>query len=344
MPDPANLICQRVAQVRLELFGPRGKAAFAKKLGISASTYDYYEDSRVPPSDILVKIADLAGLDLRWLLTGQSQAGVVVPAGNPILQRAAELLSRHPDAARALEAFLDLLAKSMEFPAKQIDNASSSSSLPVSSLSVASSVQPAGPGKAATAQADPKTPPSADAVQVGDAGVLIPILGRSAAGVPRFWAGRDENQHLTTLDGLIARHAQEVQRRPASLAGNAELQAGPVQIVTMTQPDDRGICEYIQAGAITRRYADAFAVRIDGASMSPEIEHGDLVILSPSVPAVDGQIAVVQLQRQIGVTCKLWLRAGLAIHLVPINETIPSSTIPEESVVWALKVLAKVRP
>ena len=73
------------------------------------------------------------------------------------------------------------------------------------------------------------------------------------------------------------------------------------------------------------------------------IDRRDVVILSPSVAAVDGQPAVVQLRQQIGVTYKLLRTEGERIHLVPVNEKFPPQTFPAERLVWALRVLARVR-
>src|ERR1035437_10357985 len=112
-----NGICARIAELRLKLDGPRGKSLFASKLGISASTYNHYESNRVPSADVLVRIANLANVDLRWLLTGE-RGSTACLADHPDVLRAAELLSNRPDAAGPLTAFVELLAASMEFPAK----------------------------------------------------------------------------------------------------------------------------------------------------------------------------------------------------------------------------------
>ena len=351
MPESNPDICKRIAAVRVELFGHRGKAAFAKKLGLSASTYDYYESSRVPPADILVRIADAAALDLRWLLTGQAcPAASQIAADHPILRRAAELLSKSSDAAAALGAFLDLLTKSMEFPPK--DAVASEQPAASTAPAVPASMLPhPEPSARDISASNPPLPSACDQesnLEDGvseDAAGWIPILGRSAAGVPQFWTSSQEAAQLTSLRELIARHElRAMQSRPAAIAGDADLMQDVAQIITTRQGDDQGVCEFIAAPAILQRYRDAFAVRIDGQSMAPDISHGDLVILSPSQPAIDGRPAVIQLQQQIGVTCKLWRKAGEMVHLVPINETIPTTAVPAEKVVWALRVLAEVRP
>ncbi len=314
---PSPEVCRRIARVRMELTGARGKSAFAKQLGIAASTYDYYESMRVPPADILVRIADLADVDLRWLLTGESGSPAVVAADHPVLQRAAAMLAKSPDAASVLAAFLDLLAESRKFPSKA-PPAGQEAPVAAATASVRGTVE-------ADAQAD-----------------WIPILGRSAAGVPHFWADEDQRRGVTELAAL-ARAATGRQVRPARISETDVAEDRTVQIITLTEPDRQGLAEFVAAAAVRQRYADAFAVRLDGESMSPEFRHGDLVIVSPSAPAADGRAAVVQLARQIGVTCKLYRREGDVVHLVPINEQFAPQSFPADQLVWALRVLARVR-
>ena len=330
--DAQGDICKRIAQVRLEATGPRGKAAFAKKLGLSASTYDYYESTRVPPADVLVRIADLAGVDLYWLLTGQA-AKEPLPAGNPAIQRAAKLLAEHPDAAAPLAAFLEILAETLKFPGKETPGETQPA--------------PAPPLAAAGVPGGWETP--ADSQAAAASGLekdrWIPVLGRSAAGVPQFWSHEDAAKGITMLSQLIERHARRAGRqvRPGvAAAGEGELR-GTAEIITLRTDREAETAEFINAPAIKTRYNDAFAVRIDGESMTPDIRHGDLVILSPSASAVDGRPAVVQLARQIGVTCKLYRREGQVVHLVPINEQFAPQSFPARQVVWALRVLARVR-
>jgi len=271
----------------------------------------------VPPADLLVRIADAGGVDLRWLLTGRAH-DPAVPAGHPAVGRIATLLADRPGAAAPLTAFVDLLAESLSWPAKP--------------------AAAGGPGGAAGAAAG----------AVADAHDArrdwIPILGRSAAGVPRFWADADDARGVTTLTDLIARHADAARDVRPAVAADAEGRGDRVaQLITLRGPDDAGVAEFVAAADIKRAHGDAFAVRIDGDSMAPEILHGDVVVCSPSADAADGRAAVVQLEGQIGVTCKLFRRAGETVHLVPVNERYAPQSFPAEALVWALRVLARVR-
>jgi len=312
--------------------GARGKSAFAKMLGISPSTYDYYECSRVPPAEILLKISGISGVDLRWLITGEASETPVSPS-HPVIQRAAKLLSDNPDAAAPLAAFIDILAGVAAFP-KTKEQAQQPQ-------------QPAAPSKSTGSNAADKKPSESKLAKpqmiVKPSESWIPMLGRSAAGVPQFWISGEDVAGLTLLQEIVARNlagvASEVQ--PAELTDSDDVD-DTVQIITLSAPDANGTAEFLEASALKRKYPDAFAVRIDGLSMAPEIMHGDIVILSPSAPAEDGKAAVVQIEGQIGVRCKLFRREGQYVHLVPINDQFPPQKFPASSVAWALRVLAKV--
>ncbi|HET6427957.1 MAG TPA: LexA family transcriptional regulator [Phycisphaerae bacterium] len=314
-------LCARITQLRRELHGERGRAKFARQLGLSASTYSYYEAGRVPPADVLVRIADVAGVGLRWLLTGE-QSAASVPADHPAVRRIAALLADHPAAAGPLLAFVDILAQTMSWPAKP-------------------AAAPA-PGPPATPPAAAAQGPSAPRQQ------WIPILGRSAAGVPQFWADEQAGRGVTMLAELIDRYARRAGRsvRAAVAADVAGGGSQVAQIITLADPDADNVAEFVAAETIKARHPDAFAVRIDGDSMAPEIHHGDVVICSPSVPAAQGRIAVVQLANQIGVTCKIYRLAGPGpgrkVHLIPVNEQYPPQAFPADRVQWALEVLARV--
>ena len=324
-------VCVRIAQVRLEVAGPRGKSVFAKKLGLSPSTYDYYESNRVPPAEVLIRIAQVADVDLNWLLTGQS-AGPSVPVDHPVLQRACALLAERPNAAAPLSAFLQLLAGTLNFPAK------------VTKQPAADGGDAEGTG-AVEVEADSQEAPAAReyAPATTPAASWIPILGRSAAGVPHFWGDQDESAGLTSLAELIARHAHNARRQVREATAATEDDQATVQVISCNEPDSQNVVSFVSATGIKGQYPDAFALQIDGDSMTPDISHGDLVVLSPSVEATDGRAAVVQLAGQIGVTCKLFRREGDTVHLVPINEQLSPQSFAADQLVWALRVLARVR-
>ena len=358
-------ICERIRQLRVEFAGPRGKAAFARELGISSSTYDYYETKRVPPADVLVRMAEVTRVDLRWLLTGDERAAGG-PTGHPAVVRAAELLRDHPQYAPALAAFVDLLAEAgATFPASRPEAliagevaAVAGSSEPLTAATIAEAIQ-------ADRRSPSATPSAADLVAGIAPGAAaapegaevpaphehqgwIPILGRSAAGVPHFWAETGSSgEGVTTLADLVAcmrprRARHMVQAR--AVGDLSEDVGASVQLVLLDHPQAPGTAEFVVAEHIADHFTAPFAVRIDGESMAPEIRHGDVVILSPDCPAEPGRPAVVQLADQIGVTCKLVRFDGDRIHLIPINDAFPPTTHDLADLQWALKVIARIRP
>jgi len=395
----------------MEMDGVRGKAAFAKRLGLSPSTYDNYENDRAVPVEVLVRISDVTGVDLRWLVTGRFPEEAV-PASHLVVQRAAAMLSRYPQAAEPLAAFVELLSAAMAFPKKgplgqsadgvqpvvegqhaysvhgavagqpmeipvsaapEVEVAASSYTASSSVVSAVAEIQEAfrakvaqspvasdvrAPGNAAIASPPPSLPISTAAAseargrppETPGRQAWIPVLGRSAAGVASFWGDQDSTG-VARLADAIARHVGDVQCQQArvELSDGASMSpadpADGLQLVRLVLGDGAaGVTEFIESPSLKARYADAFALRIDGLSMHPDISHGDLVVLSPSAEAVDGKAAVVQLVDQIGVTCKLWRREGEQVHLIPVNDQMPPQTYPISSVVWAFRVLAKIKP
>ena len=65
-----NAVCERTKELREELCGRRGRSKLAAMLGITPSTYHYYERGRVLPADLMVRMCDIAGVNLEWFLLG----------------------------------------------------------------------------------------------------------------------------------------------------------------------------------------------------------------------------------------------------------------------------------
>ena len=340
-------ICQRVAQLRAKVAGARGKSNFAKMLGISPSTYDYYESVRVPPATTLVKIAEFAKVDLRWLLTGEGDAEPDMLFGHPAVRRAAQILDRFPDASNPLSAFLDLLEAALEMQHKK-KNAWKKADIPDFTdrkVCAQNFEQTPEPVVIPTGKLEDASKYILGNFKSNPTAGWIPVLGRSAAGVPHFWADSEDTAGLTDLGDLISRHVSmisDLDIHPARFEGKSDEK---VEIISLPRPlDDRGLVEFVNAPRAKKAAPGVFAVRIDGDSMSPEIKHGDLVLLSIDSPAEIGEPAVVQLDNAIGVTCKLYHPKGNQLHLVPINEACPPISVSQSKLKWALKVIGCIRP
>lgn len=300
--------------MREKHYGPRGKASFARHLGIRASTYHHYEIDRSPPAEVLVAAARLTRTSLEWLLTGEGpvEASDQEPALEPAeetIARLRRLLVQQPDLERNVAEFLNLLESTVNS-------------------------RPAAVSGAIPALAD-----TAD---------LVPIVGSTAAGPARFWnelnksaSGAEHNRHLGEM---LKKHTQRASRRARLKSFDVPASGDPqVSLVQYSRPDELGTLEFLACAAAKTRYPTCVAWRIDGDSMSPRYNDGDFVITSADAAAVDGQPCVAHQKGQIGVNCKLYHREGDEIVLIPVNETHEPQRLAVGELDWVQRVLYSVR-
>ena len=309
-------VIERVRDLRKQYAGGRGKSKFARALGISASTYSYYENSRVPSIEILLKICEVTGADLEWLITGQSTEKRF-PSGPNIglLHKLDDLLTDNPELAEPVLAFIELLCEK-----KGIEK------------EFQSRVQLAGPEHPG----------------------WIPVLGRTAAGMVHFWDQTflpEPKQAVTELDDLVQKHIGKAIIGSVDGKVSVDLQARAlvdsvkrqeVNLIQISGQEPEQIVEFVQCEEIHKLFPDSFALQVDGDSMSPRINDGDIVILSPSVPAAQGQIGIARISNQIGVTCKLIRTTEQGVHLIPINERYETKVVDKNVLLWALAVLCHI--
>ncbi len=309
-------VISRVRRLREQYAGGRGKSKFAQALGISPSTYNYYENNRVPPVDILLKMCEVTGADLEWLLTGGSREKTFAFGSNSeLLEKLDDLLTNDPGLGEAIMAFIELLCEK-----KAVEKGLQSR--------IASS-EPGRPG-------------------------WIPVLGRTAAGMVHFWDQTllpEPKQAITELDELVKKHIGKeivgcvdgtvsIDLQARALMGRVKRQQ--VNLIQVGGREQKEIVEFVQCEEIHELFPDSFALRVDGDSMSPRINDGDIVILSPSVPAAQGYIAIARVANQIGVTCKLIRTTREHVHLIPINETYETKVVGKTDLLWALAVLCHI--
>jgi transcriptional regulator with XRE-family HTH domain len=311
-----NAIIERVVQLRKQYFGNRGKRSFAKTLGINASTYNYYEKDRIPPIKILLKISEVTGADLNWLLTGRkNNANFTFMENNSFLNSLEKLTATNPDILKAVEAFVELLCRHKEIMYEIQDRQAF--------------IEP-------------------------EKSDWIPVLGRTAAGMVHFWNNSllpQPTQAITDLEELVKKYINKDLLHSADITLSVDLQVRllidtlknkKAELIQVSGQEHQEIVEFVQCIAIHQMFPDSFALRVDGDSMSPRINDSDIVILSPSVPAAQGQIAVACLTNQIGVTCKLIRKTETDVHLIPINERYQTKIIPQKDLLWALAVLCHI--
>ena len=368
----------------------------ARQLGIRPSTYDRYERDRVPPADLLVRIAEVGNVTLEWLITGEG------PRRPPqLMDREGEELTRRFEEAISIDAELRPVARAFlkwlddrrmrpestphRFELPESDPAAPQGSdsgivdasagehgrTPgaAASPTFGTSGEPGGssddPETSRSAQdlpppsGSPPTASSSDATS-GEAGrfpsedtqpiaasQLIPVVGRTSAGPARYWSdlatssaeALDESIRylLATSATVSADRLQSVETEASDIESLSE--ASLVQLADSPS----GPLDFLVATELKSRFPRAVAWRIDGDSMEPRYFHGDLVVVSEDVPAVEGQPCVARQHGQIGVNCKVYHREGDTIVLIPINPRVEVQKVPERELISASRVLFVVR-
>ncbi len=89
------------------------------------------------------------------------------------------------------------------------------------------------------------------------------------------------------------------------------------------------------------RDPSAFALKVKGQSMSPRIEDGDVVIVSPQQEARSGDICVVRVNGED--TLKKVKFEGIYIHLIPLNTDFEPVTVKRKDVNFVWKVVKLIK-
>ena len=323
-------VCRRLERLREEQFGPRGKSEMARRLDIRPSTYDRYERDRVPPADLLVKIARVADVTLEWLLTGEGPKRPPVKAdveAEALTRQFQEAITVRPGLRPGISRLLDWV-ESQPRPAGGPPAAD------------------APPPEVSEPPSAPADPPPAGPQASAAAATLVPVVGSTSAGLARRWeelpddfGGPEADRRIEDI--LASRPTSD--GPPARLTGEPDAAAsGPVSLVQSSSPDGEGFVEFVDAAELRRAYPDAVAWRIDGDSMAPRYVDGDLVVTSASQPAVAGQPCVARQKGQIGVNCKVYQAEGGDVLLIPINVRHDIQRVPAERIEWAHRVLGVI--
>lgn len=85
----------------------------------------------------------------------------------------------------------------------------------------------------------------------------------------------------------------------------------------------------------------AFALRVKGSSMSPRIEDGDIVIVSPAQQAASGDVCVVRVNDED--TLKKIKIEGNYVHLIPLNPEFEPVTVKKRDVNFIWKVVKLIK-
>ena len=309
-------VINRIRQLRIRHFGVRGKSTFAKALGLSASTYNYYEDDRLAPISVLLKISEITGADLYWILKGEnaSQHNGHSPSAKETsaVSKIARFAQDNPQAMDAVLSFIDLLEQTQATKNNKSENVKHDQD-------------------------------------------WIPVLGRTAAGIIGLWKDTslpEPDRAVSEISSLVEKYTgktiekNENQTIDVNIPDNyffRNMDHTKIKLIQVNEPDVSEVSEFLECKQLKQVFPDCFALRIDGDSMYPRINDGELIVLSPSMPARQGQIAVAKIQGQIGVTCKIIRSSQGEVHLIPINEKYETKIVPQKEVLWALAVLCHIK-
>lgn len=308
MSNPEKALSERIRELRRRHFGPRGKAEFARRLGLAEHDYERFERGAVPPPDVLVGMCETTGEDLQWLLTGVAARGSVVITGargrhQQLLARTARLLDEKPERAGALEAFVDLLC------AEDRVNAPRERFLPPLR----------GADLIVWFEADelpdelpPPVPPS-------DGGLWLPSPDR-------------------------LRIAKPVQRVWLETPGGERTAGAARALRVFTVGDENGRPRrFVRCRRLSAEIAGLFAVRVDDDTMEPMLQAGDAAVAALSAAARVGRPALCKLADEAGVRCRVWLgESGDTVQLGRLSGWEQES-VPRAALRWSREVLYRLR-
>lgn len=174
--------------------------------------------------------------------------------------------------------------------------------------------------------------------QVPDSNYLI-RLARST-GVRAEWllTGEGEMYPAPAARGKIIPLHKEQALKKISLADIPLLSTVPAgKTAAMFHPD------YVERYVTVDNIKDpsAFALVVKGSSMSPRIEDGDIVVVSPQQEVRNGDICVVRVDGE-DVLKKVKME-GAHVHLIPLNPDFEPVTVRRRDVHFAWKVVKVIK-
>lgn len=295
---------RRVRELRRRHFGPRGKEEFARRLGLAAKDVERFEHGAIPAGDVLIRMCEITGEDLQWLLAGVvSRSTVVISNARPrhteLLSRLATALDGAPNLAAPIEAFLDLLVRGEEV-------------------------------RKSAGNEIPRLAP----------GGLIPVF--EAADAPFQLPGSGSDQPLlphpsgeTAVRERVAvmRTAPAVDYRRSSRASGELLRI-----------DDAGGGQrwWLQDAHLSVRSPAMFGVRIAEDAMRPMFESGDVLVVAPTDRPRAGRPALCCLRDKPPLRCRVWLGEGAGHADLGRLDDGSRERVAMTDICWALEVLFRV--
>jgi repressor LexA len=173
--------------------------------------------------------------------------------------------------------------------------------------------------------------------QVPD-GLHITKLAK-ATGVQASWLLTGEGEmYLTPVRPDNVYPLTPSGRRRVRLVDLPLISAVPAgKVATMFHPDF--VDDYVTVDDV--KDPGAFALKVKENSMSPRIEDGDIVIISPQQEAHSGDICVIRVSGED--TLKKVKFEGNYIHLIPLNTDFDPMTVKRRDVEFVWKVVKLIK-
>ncbi|MGE3181686.1 MAG: helix-turn-helix domain-containing protein [Phycisphaerae bacterium] len=303
MDAARQALAERIKTLRRRHYGQRGGAAeFAAHLGISAEEYKSFERGTVPSGEMLVNICEQTGEDMQWLLTGVSSRGTVVISNARV---------RH-------QAFLGRLAQFLE---ENPDRARPFESL-LDLLSEARATN--------AISRNLPVPPVSE---------LIPIYAADA--VPAKLPDDDDDPPGARMP--LAQLTGECTWSRASFVEvgngvvNSELVRRSVDVLTSREPAAQ-MSSFVHLPSLARSFPQTFAVAVNDEAMTPCVEPGDAVVVTPGIAPRLGAPALLRM-RAGPARVRVWLgKAENGFEVAALHDPARETIAPAD-VCWSLEVL-----
>lgn len=306
--NPEKALAERIRQLRRRHFGPRGKDEFARQLGIRLDEYEGFERGKLPPGELMVRMCELTGEDLQWLLTGVAGRGTVVISGTRnrhqnLLTQIARALDAQPRLAAPLEAFLDLLLRS------EPTQRESAPGLPA--LAPDDLIPVFGPGQWPDELPDPDDP-----------------------GGCRALARISLEQPLTAIEQAHARLAEPAMEYDPAAFRSVRLLAAP---------DAAGRHRrFVQSREVARCFPAVFGVALDDEVMQPMFAPGDVLVTAAGAEPAVGRPALCKFADHADDRCRIWLgEDDQHVHLGRVSDG-QEEQMPRAQLRWSREVLYRV--
>jgi transcriptional regulator with XRE-family HTH domain len=311
MSTPERELAQRIRELRKRHFGPRGKDEFARRLGVARTDYDHFETGKLPPGELMVRMCELTGEDLQWLLTGISSRGTVVISGarnrhQDLITRIARALDARPRLATPLEAFFDLLLRGEDIRGdtpREFPTPATGGLIPLFAAHEWPQELP-----------DPDDGP-------GGGGPLAPLPREtSLATAERVPAGLTE---------------------PALEYDSATLR----NVHVLSVPDATGATRrFVQSREVADCFPAAFGVVLGDDAMEPMFTAGDALLVTVGAGPQLGRPALCKFADRADDCCRIWLGEDQdRIQLGRVSDG-QHQQMPRAQLRWSLEVLYRVSP